>query len=104
MKTKWEAAIPRPTGAVETLCRFLEFPEPKCQSVAIRAILRPPRQLDHLTGDPFQPEFEKWAIMQVEQPFRDMDAVIWVEADQVRIEGGMVDFGQRQAVRDDGLS
>jgi hypothetical protein len=30
-------------------------------------------------------------------------ADIWIDPDQVSIEGGMVDLGQRQAVRDDRL-
>ena len=62
-----------------------------------------PRRLDHLPGDPFQPEFEKRAIMDSEQPIRDMDSVIGVDPDQMNIEGRMVDLGQRQAVRDDRL-
>ena len=57
-----------------------------------------PRRLDHLPGDPFQPEFEKRAIMDSEQPIRDMDSVIGVDPDQMNIEGRMVDLGQRQAV------
>ena len=81
MKTKWEAAIPRPTGAVETLCRLLEFPEPKRQPVAIRAILRPPRHLDQCASDPFEPEFEKRTIMDFEQPIRDVDVEIGVDPD-----------------------
>jgi len=63
MKTKWEAAIPRPTGAVETLCRLLEFPEPKRQSLAIGPIHRSSRHLYQCSGNRFKAEFEKRAIM-----------------------------------------
>jgi len=41
--------------------------------------------------------------MDFEQTVRDMDAKIRVDADQVSIEGRMVDFGERQTIRDDRL-
>ena len=41
--------------------------------------------------------------MDFEQPVRDVDAVIGVDADQVGIEGRMMDLRQRQAIRDDRL-
>jgi hypothetical protein len=72
---------PRPVSAsVARLCGFLELLEPERQSVPIRAILTPPRQLDLLPDDPFQAKFEKRAIVDFEQPIRDMDAEIRVEA------------------------
>ena len=42
--------------------------------------------------------------MNFEQPVRDMDAEIRVDPDQVGIEGRMVDFCQRQPIRDDRLT
>jgi hypothetical protein len=36
----------------------------------------------------------------IEQPLRDMDSEIGVDADQVSIESHVVGFGQRQAIRD----
>jgi hypothetical protein len=68
--------------------RILEFLEPKRQTVSIRAVLTPPRQLDHLPDDSLQPEFEKRAIVNVEQPVRDMNAEIRVDPDQVGVESG----------------
>ena len=65
------------------LCRLLELLEPERQSVPVGAILTPPRQLDLLPDDPFQAEFEKRTIMDFEQPVRDVDAEIGVNADQV---------------------
>ena len=56
-------------------------------------ILTPPRQSNHLPDDPLQPEFEKRAIMDFEQPVRDMDAEIGVDPDQVGVEGRMMDLG-----------
>jgi hypothetical protein len=59
--------------------------------------------LDHLPDDPLQPEFEKRAIVDFEQPVRDMDAEIWVDPDQVGVEGRMMDFRERQPIRHDRL-
>jgi hypothetical protein len=54
--------------------------------------------LDHLPGDPFEAEFEKWTIMDFEQPVGDMDAEIGVDPDKVSIEGRMMDLRQRQSI------
>ena len=48
---------------------------------------------------PFNPS-SKRAIMDFEQPIGDVNSVIRVDADQVGVEGRVVDFGQRQAMRD----
>jgi hypothetical protein len=64
--------------------------EPYGQPVAIGTILSPSRQFNHLSDDPLQPEFEKWSIMDFEQPVRDMDAEIRVDPDQVSIERRIV--------------
>jgi hypothetical protein len=37
--------------------------------------------------------------MDFKQPIGDVNLVIRVDADQVAVEGRMVDFGQRQAIR-----
>ena len=52
------------------------------------------------SDDPFKPEFEERAVMDFEQPVRDVNSVIRVDADQMSIEGGVVDLRQRQAIRD----
>jgi hypothetical protein len=77
-----------------------ELLEPKRQPVPIRTILTPPRRLNHLPDDSLQSEFEKRAIMDFEQAIGDMNSIIGVEADQVSIEGGMMDFasGRRSMV------
>ena len=41
--------------------------------------------------------------MDFKQPIGDVNLVIRVDADQVAVEGCTVDFGQRQAIRDDRL-
>jgi hypothetical protein len=85
------------------LSSLLEFLEPSRQSVPIGAILIPPRQLDHLSNDPFQTEFQERPVMEIEKSVRNVDTEIGVDPDQVNIEGRMVDFRQRQAIRDDRL-
>jgi hypothetical protein len=67
--------------------------EPDRQSVLVRTILSPPRQLDHLPDDPLEAEFEERAVMDFEQTIGDVNLVIGVDADQVGVEGGMMDFG-----------
>jgi len=48
--------------------------------------------LDHMPGDPLQPEFEKRAIMNFEQPIGDVNSVIGVDADQMGIEGCVMEL------------
>jgi len=66
--------------------------EPNRQPVAVRSLLDPLRPIDQRPGDSLKPEFEERAIMDFEQPVRNMDAEIGVDADQVDIEGSMVDL------------
>jgi hypothetical protein len=56
--------------------------------------------LDHLPGDPLEAEFEKRPITDFEQPIRDVNSIVGVNADQVGVEGGMMDFasGRRSMV------
>jgi hypothetical protein len=48
--------------------------------------------LDQLPDDPLKAEFEKRAVMDFEQPVRDVDAEIRVDPDQVGVEGRMMEF------------
>jgi hypothetical protein len=52
---------------------ILELLEPKRQPVPIRTILTPPPRLNHLPDDSLKPEFEESAIMDFEQPIRDVN-------------------------------
>jgi hypothetical protein len=74
------------------LCGFLELLEPDRQLVAIRTILKPSGSVDQCSGDPLEAEFEKRAIMDFKQPIRDVNSVIGVDADQVGIEGRMMEL------------
>ena len=48
-----------------------------------------------LCGFPLESEFEERAIVDFEQPIREADAKIRVDSDQMGIERGTVDLGQR---------
>jgi hypothetical protein len=75
-----------------SLCGFLKLFEAECQSVSIGIIPKPSRPVDQRSGDSLQPEFEERAIVDFEQPIRDVDAVIGVDPDQVGVEGRMMDL------------
>ena len=36
--------------------------------------------------------FERWAILQLQESIFDMDAIVWIDADEIRIKGGMVNL------------
>jgi hypothetical protein len=82
-------------GRFEPLCSLLELLEPKRQPVSVRTILKRSRPVDQFSDDPLKAEFEKRAVMDFEQAVRDVDSVIRVNADQVGIKRGMMDFRQR---------
>ncbi len=63
----------------------LELLKPQSELVAIRTIFFASRRFDQSTGDPFEAQFEKWAIMYFEQPIGNMNAEIGIDADQVSI-------------------
>jgi hypothetical protein len=65
--------------------------EPNRQPVPIGKILISPR-VDHLPNDPFEPEFEKRASVDFEQPVRDVDAEIGINPEQIGIEGRVMIF------------
>ena len=71
---------------------FLEMLEPSRRSVSIGPVLTRSRQLDPLPNDPLQPEFEKWAVMDFQEPIRDVNSIIGVDADQVGVEGRMMEL------------
>jgi hypothetical protein len=78
--------------------------EPQRQSVPIRAIRRTPRHRDLRAGDGFEAKFEERPIVDFEQPIGDMNSEICIDADQIGIEGRMVDLRQWQPIRDDRLT
>ena len=62
---------------------------------------RPPK-LSSL--DLFNAELKKWPIMDLEQALRHMDDAVGADADEVIIEGGVMDLRQSDAVADDRLA
>jgi hypothetical protein len=77
------------------LCGLLELLEPKRQPIPIGMILKPSWSVDHCSGDPLQPEFQEWSIVNVEQPIGDMNSVSGVDSDQVSVEGCVMQLRQR---------
>ena len=80
------------TGPSKPSRSLLELLEPSRQSIPIRAIVTSPRQLDQCASDPLEAEFEERAIMDFQEPIRDVSSVIGVDPDQMGVEGRMVDF------------
>jgi hypothetical protein len=72
--------------------RLSELLEPDRQSIAIGTILKPARPVAQCPGNPLQPEFEKRAIMDFEQPVGNVNSVIGVDADQVGVERCVMDL------------
>ncbi len=66
--------------------------EPQGETVVVWIILGAGRQLE---GPPVQllQGFEHLAVMLIEQAFGNVQPVIWVDPDQVRIERGVMDLG-----------
>jgi hypothetical protein len=58
---------------IETMPRSRITLETNRQPVAIGKILIPPRPVDHLPDDPFEPKFEKRTIMDFRAPDQSMD-------------------------------
>ena len=76
----------------------LEPLEAESQSVTIRAIFDPVRKVDCRTLQAFQ-GFQHRTIIPPKQPLRHMQPVLWVDANQMCVESGVMDFGERDAVR-----
>jgi hypothetical protein len=83
---------PASTGPSKPSRSLLELLEPSRQSIPIRAIFTASRQLDQLPDDSRKAKFEKRAVMDFEQPIGDVNSIVGVNADEVGIEGGMVDL------------
>ena len=58
-------------------------------------VLKPPRPVDERSDDSLEAEFEEWAVMDFEQPVRDMDAEIRVDPDQLGVKGRVMELRQR---------
>jgi hypothetical protein len=80
------------------LSGLLKLLEPNRQPVADKPVLDPVRPIDQRSGNSLQPEFQKRAVMDFEQPVGDVNSVIRVDANQVN-EGRMMELRQILAAR-----
>ena len=81
----------------------LELLEPGGEPVAIRRLLLSLGQPDQCSSDRLQALLEQRPVMKPQQPFRDVDAAIGVDANQVVVERRVVNLRERDAVGDDRL-
>jgi hypothetical protein len=98
-----ETVLPKNMKGV-ALDGSFELLKPERQPALVRAILSSPWQLDQSARHCLEPLSKERTIMEFEQPVGDVDTEIRVDPDQLGVEGGMVDLGQRQAMRDHRLS
>ena len=84
------------------LRHLLETLEANRKPIPIRSVLNPVRQMEGFAIYLLE-GFEHQAVVLVGQSVRDMQSIVGIDPDQMGIEGGMMDFGEWQAVRDDGL-
>jgi hypothetical protein len=73
------------------------------QPVAIRVISGTPRQCDTLAADVLEAKLKERAVVQFEQLLGEVDLIVRVDPDQVGVERGVVDLGEKQSVRNDRL-
>ena len=71
------------------------------ESIAVRLVLGTSRIENAYAAGGLASELEEGTVVDVEEPVRDMDDAIGVDAEQIAVEGGVVDLGQRQTIRDD---
>ena len=94
--------MPMVRAKIANLRRRLETLEANRKPIPIRPVLSPVRQMEGFAIYLLE-GFEHRAVVLVEQSVRDMQSIVGIDPDQMGIEGGMMDFGERHAVRDDGL-
>ena len=71
--------------------------EPQREPVSIRVVLSPLRKAQQSAVQPFD-RLQHRPILLSEQTLRDVQSVVWIDSDQVGVEGGMMDFRKRDAV------
>lgn len=63
------------------------------QAILAGLVQGSPRLKNLPSGNLFDPQLQKGTIVDLEQPLRHMDTAIGINADQVAVEGGMMDLG-----------
>ncbi len=98
------ASLTNPTISAGDLGGSLECLEAEIKAFFVRGIFFPSGCNYAATGHALEAVFEKRAVMHLKQTFREVDNAISINADEVGIEGRVVDFGEREAVGHDGLA
>ena len=75
------------------LSHRLEPLEADREPVAIRPVLDPVRQMQGFAIQLLE-GFQHRTVLLIEQSVRDMQPIIGIDADQMGIEGGMMDLGE----------
>jgi len=88
----------------QQLSRFPELLKPDGEALPVGVIFPAPRQTYQTPGHGLQPLLQKWAVVQIEKPVGDMDSEVRVDADQLRVEGSVVNLRQRQPICDPRLT
>ena len=92
------------SGAAPPLRGPPELLESRREPVAVGAKLRAPRGPDQASGTGLQALLEQGTVVEHQEPLRDVHPTVGVDADQVVVEGGVVDLRQRDAIGDDRLA
>ena len=83
--------------------RRLEPLEPQRKPISVRLVLHAVRQMDRATIQPLQ-GFEHRPVVLPQQPLGHMQPIVRVDADQMRVERRMMNFRERDAVRNHRLA
>ena len=71
--------------------------ESDCEPVAVGAVLSTARKVQRASVEPFQ-SFEHRTIVLGQQPVGDMQPVIGINTDQMRVNGRMMNLGEGNAI------
>lgn len=85
------------------LCGVLEYLKPLRQPISIRIVIGSARKVK-LSSVKWFERLQHLAIVLMEKPVRNVDAIVGIDADEVSIEGGVMNPGKRQSIRYNGLS
>jgi hypothetical protein len=91
------------SSSPHTSAHGLEPLKAECKAVAVWPVLHTTRQVNGFTLQSFK-GFEHWAITPYQQPIRNVQPVVWINTDEMRVERRMMNLGKRNAVRDYGLA
>jgi hypothetical protein len=81
-----------------------ELLKPLGKPLTVRVIDRSARHDEGSSRNRFDPLLKQRTVIHVQERIADVDLVVWIEADEVQIEGSMMELRKRQAVRDNGLA